>query len=192
MESRGLKLTEEIIFVTDGGKGIIRALKTRFGKDLVHQRCTIHKDRNLQHHLPKRYRREAHRRFTHALALKDYEEAKRALDDFEKWLRQINESAADSLLEAREEILTLHRFAVPALLRRTLHSTNPIESMFGTVRFAEHNVKHRSSSRMSQRWLAAVLLHAEEGFRTVKGYRGIPEVIERIKRMKKETNLQAA
>src|SRR3989338_4624657 len=58
MESRGPVLTEEIIFVTDGGKGIIRTLKTRFGKSLIHQRCTIHKDRNLQKHLPKKYRRE--------------------------------------------------------------------------------------------------------------------------------------
>jgi len=190
MESRGLRLSEEIIFVTDGGKGIIRALKDRFGAGLIHQRCTIHKDRNLQHHLPKRYRREAHRRFRNALTLKDYDEAKAALEDLERWLRQINESAADSLLEAKEEILTLHRLGVPGLLRRTLHSTNPIESMFGTVRFSEHNVKHRSSSRMSQRWLAAVLLHAEEGFRTLKGFRRIPEVIERIKRMK-DASLQA-
>lgn len=181
MESRGLALTDEIIFVTDGGKGIIRALKNRFGKGLIHQRCTIHKDRNLQRHLPKKYRREAHRRFRHALALKDYDEAKYALEDFEKWLRGINESAADSLLEAREEILTLHRLQAPALLKRTLHSTNPIESMFGTVRFAERNVKHHLTSKMSQRWLAAILLYAEEGFRTLKGFRQIPEVIDRIK-----------
>ena len=193
LESRGLKLTGEIIFVTDGGKGIIRALKDRFGKDLIHQRCTIHKDRNLQRHLPKRFRKEAHRRFCRALALKDYEEAKRALTDFEKWLRQINESAADSLLEAKEEILTLHRLSVPALLRRTLHSTNAIESMFGTVRFCERNVKRHLGSKMSQRWLAAVLLHAEEGFRTVKGFKHIPELIERIKREQNEkTELQAA
>lgn len=192
LESRGLKLTENIIFVTDGGKGIIRTLRDRFGADLIHQRCTIHKDRNLQRHLPKRYRKEAHRRFSHALQLKDYEEAKRALEDFEKWLRQINESAADSLLEAREELLALHRLNVPALLRRALHSTNAIESMFGTVRFCERNVKRYFGSKMSQRWLAAILLHAEEGFNTVKGFKQIPEVIDRIKRKQnQEIELQA-
>ena len=41
--------------------------------------------------------------------------------EFEKWLRGINESAADSLLEAAAEILPLHRLKVPALLRKTLH-----------------------------------------------------------------------
>ncbi len=33
---------------------------------------------------------------------------------------------------------------------------------------------------MAQRWLAAVLLHSEEGFRRVKGYAEIPDVIAAI------------
>src|SRR3989337_966456 len=63
LESRGLVLSKRILFVTDGGKGIIKALKERVGGGLVHQRCTIHKDRNIQRHLAKRWRQEAHRRF---------------------------------------------------------------------------------------------------------------------------------
>ncbi|MFQ5456739.1 MAG: transposase, partial [Nitrospirota bacterium] len=100
MERRGLKLSRKIIWVTDGGKGIIKEIKGRFGKKLIHQRCTIHKDRNIQRHLPKRYRKEAHRRFRSALEQNSYADAKQMLKDFEKWLRKINESAADSLLEA--------------------------------------------------------------------------------------------
>lgn len=193
MESRSLNLTGEIIFVTDGGGGIIRALKDRFGKDLIHQRCTIHKDRNLQRHLPKRYRKECHRRFRQALALKDYAEARKALNDLEAWLAGINESAAESLREAKEQLLTLHRLEVPALLRRTLHSTNPIESMFATVRDCENNIKRYRNSKMSQRWLGAVLIHAEESFRTVKGYQEISKVIRKIKQMQKlEIELAAA
>lgn len=102
------------------------------------------------------------------------------LTDFEGWLRQLNESAADSLREAFEEILTLHRLGVPALLRTTLHSTNAIESMFSTVRDCEGNLKRYRGSRMSQRWLGAVLLHCERGFKRVKGYAGIKQVIVAI------------
>jgi len=69
---------------------------------------------------------------------------------------------------------------VPALLRKTLHTTNPIESMFSTVRECERNIKRYRGSTMAQRWLAAVCLHCEHGFRTVKGFREIPEVIRRI------------
>ena len=63
------------------------------------------------------------------------------LQEFERWLRDINESAADSLLEALEEVLMLHKLKVPALLRQSLHSTNPIESMFSMVRSCERNIK---------------------------------------------------
>ena len=46
LERRGLKLSKRTIFITDGGSGIIKALKNKFGKYLIHQRCTVHKDRN--------------------------------------------------------------------------------------------------------------------------------------------------
>lgn len=180
LESRGLVISKKILFVTDGGKGIIKALKERIGGGLVHQRCTIHKDRNIQRHLAKRWRKEAHLRFRAALEQNSYADAKRMLKDFEQWLSQINESAAESLREAREEILTLHRLKVPALLRKTLHSTNPIESMFSTVRDCEDNLKRYRGSRMSQRWLGAVLLHCERGFKRVKGYAAIKQVVAAI------------
>lgn len=181
LKSRGLELTKSVIFVTDGGGGIIRALKDLFGKDLIHQRCTIHKDRNIQGHLPKKYRREAHRRFRDAMDLKTYEDAKKSLQNFKQWLGEINESSVRSLEEAEEELLTLHRLKVPEILRKTLHSTNPIESMFSTVRSCEKNIKRYRGSKMSQRWLASVLLYAEGNFRTVKGYNEIPWVMQRIK-----------
>jgi putative transposase len=47
LEQRGLLVSKRILWVTDGGAGIIKALKERMGKKLIHQRCTIHKDRNI-------------------------------------------------------------------------------------------------------------------------------------------------
>jgi transposase-like protein len=193
LESRGLKLSQNILFVTDGGGGILKCLRKKYGKDLIHQRCTLHKDRNIQEHLPKRYRNEAHRRYRRALELVRYSEAKAELLSFEKWLRDINESAADSLMEALEEILTLHRLQVPKLLRKTLHSTNPIEAVFSQVRRAEGNLFRYRGSKMSQRWLGSCLLYAETQFRRVKGYESIADVIKNIEREhQEETALVAA
>lgn len=180
IERRGLPISRRIIWITDGGKGIIKALSDRLGKKLLHQRCTIHKDRNIQRHLAKRYRKEAHRRFRMAIEQSRYEDARPMLSDMEKWLRGINESAADSLMEAIEETLTLHRLKVPGILRKALHSTNPIESMFSKVRDCEGNIKRYRGSRMMQRWLASVLLYCEEGFKRIRGYTSIPEVIANI------------
>jgi transposase-like protein len=180
LEERGLKLNAKVLFIIDGGKGTAKALKDRYGRKLLVQRCTIHKDRNLQAHLPKRYRKEAHRRFRVALEQTQYQEAESLLRELEQWLRAINESAADSLLEAFDELLTLHRLKVPALLRKTLHSTNPIESLFSRVRACENNIKRYRNSRMAQRWLASVLLYAEGSFRTTKGHESIQAVLASI------------
>ncbi len=180
LERRGLRLSAKVLFIIDGGKGTAKALKERYGRKLLVQRCTIHKDRNLQAHLPKKYRAEAHRRFRVALEQNGYKDAEKMLKELEQWLRAINESAADSLLEAFEELLTLHRLKVPALLRKTLHSTNPIESLFSRVRQCEKNLKRYRDSRMAQRWLAAALLYAEQSFKTTKGYESIPAVLANI------------
>jgi len=180
LEGRGLSLPQSTLWITDGGSGVCKALRDRYGKKLVHQRCTIHKDRNIQRHLPKRYRAEAHHRFKRAITMNDYDKAKDELEDFEVWLRHLNASAADSLLEAFEEILTVHRLCVPPLLRKALHSTNGIESLFSTVRSAEGNVKRWRNSAMRQRWLATVCLHAEKRFKRVKGFKDIATVMKMI------------
>lgn len=180
LESRGLPLSRHIIFVTDGGSGIIKALRDRFGKKLLHQRCVIHKSRNLQKHLAEKYRKEAHRLLMNALEQNHYEDAKHMLKDLEKWLRSKNESAADSLLEAFEELLTLHRLKVPKLLRKTLMTTNPIESMFSLVRQCQRNIKRPRGSKMLQRWLASALLYCEKQFHRLVGYKDIDQVIKNI------------
>ena len=191
LEERGLQLTSRCLFITDGGKGIIAALRAKFGKNLMHQRCVIHKDRNIQKHLAKKYRKRAHELFSKALQHAKYDDALRALKDLEKWLRGINPSAANSLLEAIDEILLIHQLDVPDELRPALRSTNGIENLFSTTRHREKNVKNYNPNYrgkpakqgMSQRWLGTVLLNAESGFRCVKGAEHIPSVIATIERL---------
>lgn len=180
LERRGLALSRRILFVTDGGSGLRKALRERFGKKLVHQRCAIHKSRNLQRHLAKPYRTEAHRRLMRALEQTSDIDARRMLLELEAWLRTKNESAADSLREAFEELVTVHRLKVPALLRKTLLSTNPIESMFSVVRHSERNIKRVRGSAMLQRWLGTVLLYCEQQFKRVKGFAEIAQVVATI------------
>jgi putative transposase len=145
----------------------------------VHQRCAIHTSRNLQRHLAKPYRKEAHRKLTTAPD-RSYADAKHLLLELEAWLGTKNESAADSLLEAFEELLTLHRLKVPALLRKTLMSTNPIESLCSLVRHSERNITRTRGSAMLQRWLGTVLLYCEQQFKRVNGVVGIAQVIATI------------
>ncbi|MBF0556485.1 MAG: hypothetical protein HQK96_18355 [Nitrospirae bacterium] len=122
-----------------------------------------------------------------ALEQNNYEDALRMLIDMEKWLRGINESAADSLMEAIEEILSLPRMKVPALLRKTLIPINPIESTFSMVQDAEGNIKCYRNSKMMQRWLASVIMFCEKRFKGVKGYAFIEEIIRNIEVLHENT-----
>jgi len=45
---------------------------------------------------------------------------------------------------------------------------------------------------MAQRWLASVLLCCEKGFRRIKGYRDMPQVLANIEAIHDEATLQAA
>jgi transposase-like protein len=172
--------------VIDGGKGVIKALKERFGKKLMYQRCTVHKDRNIQSHLPKKYRHEAQRRFRNAIDCASYRDAKEELTSLENWLERLNPSAAKSLTECMEELLTLHQLNVPPLLRKTLHSTNPIESMFSQVSTKMGRIKIMKQGKMAQRWVATALLEAEKRFRTIKGHLQIQEVKDRMQSLQKQ------
>ena len=193
LERRHLTLSEKVLFITDGGKGVIKALRERFGKKLFHQRCTIHKDRNIQGHLPKKYRKAAHIRFRNAVDCHNYADAKAELEKLEKWLEPINPSASESLKEGMEELLTVHRLEIPSLLRKSLHSTNPIESMFSQTTWMHRNIKNvKSGKNMAQRWLGTTLLQSEKQFRAVKGALSIPEVRRAIEEKLGVNDIEAA
>jgi len=105
------------------------------------QRCQLHKRSNVKDHLPEHCRAEYDRWLRNAYALADYGEAKAALQKLWRQLCEVNPSAARSLEEGMEETLTLHRLGVAPLLRRSLSSTNLIESCLSTVRHVTRNVK---------------------------------------------------
>jgi hypothetical protein len=102
----------------------------------------------------------------------EYADAKRALERLHRELMELNPSAARSLEEGLEETLTVHRLRVPAQLRRTLASTNVIESAFSIVETVCRNVKRWRAGDHIERWVGSGLLVAERQFRKVQGYRG--------------------
>lgn len=76
-----------------------------------------------------------------AYEMVEYSDAKRALDSLHRELMHLNPSAARILEEGLDETLTVHRLRVPEQLRRTLRSTNVIESAFSIVETVCRNVK---------------------------------------------------
>ncbi|HSB32235.1 MAG TPA: hypothetical protein VLD55_11595 [Candidatus Sulfobium mesophilum] len=83
----------------------------------------------------------------------DYDAAKKSLELIVKYLEKLNASAAASLKEGLEETLTMHKLRVIGLLRKTLQTTNPIESCFSVSRMIIGRVKRWRGDDMVQRWL---------------------------------------
>jgi Transposase and inactivated derivatives len=138
------------------------------------QRCQVHKKRNVLDHLPDEARAWVGRKLDQAWRETDYEKARTALTSLAKTLEDKYPGAAASLREGLEETLTVLRLELPEALRKTLRSTNPIESAFEKVRMACRNVKRWRNGQQVLRWTAAGLLEAEKGFRRIKGYRQLP------------------
>jgi len=178
LENRGLSLHPNILFVTDGGKGLHKCLRLRFGKKLLLQRCIIHKKRNILGHLPKRYHSEFKQRYDRTIGMTSYEEARNELKHLLKWLEKINTNAMNSLSESGELLLTVHRIGLPLNLRGGFLTTNVIESPFNSLDYIEKNVKRFRGGVMLKRWMASTLLYREKHFRKVKGYQEIKEFAE--------------
>jgi len=169
--ARGLNPERRYLFVIDGAKALRAAIERVFGARAEVQRCQIHKRRNVKEHLPKSAQGDTDRRIRNAYAMTDYTAAKAELEKIFRQLERINPSAARSLEEGLEETLTVHRLGVGTLLRRTLVSTNPIESCLSTVERVARNVKRWRAGDHALRWTATGLLEAQRTFRKVKGYR---------------------
>lgn len=178
--ARGLDSQRRYLFVIDGAKALRAGIARVFGERAEVQRCQIHKRRNVKDHLPKNAQGDYDRRIRNAYAMTDYTAAKAELEKIFRQLERINPSAARSLEEGLEETLTVHRLGVGALLRKTLASTNPIESCLSTVERVARNVKRWRGGDQPLRWTATGLLEAERKFRKVKGFRELEALHRRI------------
>jgi len=174
---RGLDTTQPMLFVLDGAKALTAAVKRLCGRRTLIQRCQIHKQRNVKAHLPETHHAELERRLHTAYAQTDYDQAVSFLEDTVHWLQRINPAAAASLREGLEETLTVVRLKLPEKLRKTLATTNPIESALSVVRNLTARVKRWRDGDMRVRWCTAGLLRAEEKFRRIRGHRELPQFL---------------
>ena len=171
---RGWDFSTPRLYILDGGKALHAAVRRHAGEAGLIQRCQVHKKRNVVDHLPDEYKADVRRKMQNAYQMADYADAKRALDQLHRELMDLNPSAARSLEEGMEETLTVHKLRVPDQLRRSLASTNVIESAFSIVETVCRNVKRWRTGDQIERWVVSGLLVAERQLRKVIGFRQIP------------------
>ena len=103
---------------------------------------------------------------------------------FARELKGINESAYRSFHEGLEEIL------VPLLiedkdLRRLFSTTNPLESLFSTIRLKATRVKRWRNANSVMHSISTAYRQQKRNFRKLKGYKNIDELFKLRSRLGK-------
>jgi transposase-like protein len=173
---RGLRYEDGLLCVIDGGKGLRKAINRVFGRKAAVQRCQLHKRNNVCSYLPKAQQAAWRKRLKRAMDMPDYADAKAALLRIARELEQVNASAARSLLEGLEEILTLQRLGLADELGRSFKTTNVIESVNAGVGQRTDKVDRWRNSNQIQRWVAAAALEVESRLRKVCGYKHLAKL----------------
>jgi putative transposase len=171
---RGLDPKVCRLFIVDGSRALIKAIRKTFGRHTPIQRCQIHKARNIIERLPKHLHASVRRALRQAWELDDAEKAERLIRNLARRLEQVAPGVAASILEGLDETLTVIRLGLPLPLRRSLACTNIIENMLGTVRRVCRNVKRWRNASMALRWTAAAMQEAAKGFRRLKACKQLP------------------
>jgi putative transposase len=186
LQERGLDTSRPTLLVLDGAKALRAAAKRVWGKNAVIQRCQVHKKRNIKAHVPEKHWPELDRQLSAAYHENDYETAKRLLETTAKWLGRLSPDAAASLREGLEETLTVVKLGLPEALRRTLATTNPIESALSVTRRVTARVTRWQDGDMRRRWCVAGVLRAESKFRRINGHRLMPALLKALENLPRE------
>jgi transposase-like protein len=166
--ARHLSLPQLII--GDGNKGL-RAACDRAWPGAAHQRCTVHKLRNLEAKAPAHCREEMKEDYHRIVYAEDGAAAERERERFlAKWRKRCAPVAA-SLEEAGEELLTFFRF--PASLHPTLRTTNVIERINVEFRRRVKTQGALPSESAVLRLFFALVASGQLRLRRIKGFREI-------------------
>ena len=180
---RGLDVSQGLLVIVDGGKGLRAAVRKAFRHRALVQRCQWHKRENVVSYVATREQPVVAAASPARLQPSGVRRGPRPPSgrSSENW-RIGNQSAAGRLAEGLDETLTLQRLGVYGVLGRSLKTTNGLESINALIEERCAKVDHWQNSSQRHRWLATALLDIEPRLRKVMGYRHLPRLRDALKR----------
>ena len=176
LKARGLAMAPELA-VGDGALGFWKALEEAF-PSVRHQRCWVHKAANVLNKLPKSLQANARQDLREIWLAPDRATAEAALATFAAKYAPKYDRAVVCLVKDREALLTFFDF--PAEHWDHLRSSNPIESVFATVRHRTVRTKGALSQETARLMVFKLVMAAGRSWRRLKGENQLPKVIEGV------------
>jgi transposase-like protein len=186
-QARGLVLDPKVA-VGDGGLGFWKALPHVWPTTRP-QRCWVHKTVNVLDKLPKSQQPQAKGKLHDIYLAATRVEAEKAFDLFLKTYEGKYPKATECLAKDRVELLTFYDF--PAEHWVHLRTTNPIESVFASVRLRTYKTRGHGSALACETMVFKLMESAAKRWRLLNSSKLLPEVIAGVKFIDGEKEIAA-
>jgi putative transposase len=177
IKGRGLAIAPEIA-VGDGAMGFWTALDKAF-PGTKHQRCWVHKVKNVLNCFPKQMATAVKSDLDDIQHAETRAEAETALTVFSQKYGVKYEKGVACLTKDREAMLAFFEF--PAEHWGHLRTSNPIESVFATVRHRTVRTKGALSQKTAKLMVFTLIQAASKKWLRLKGRNQLPKLIEGTK-----------
>jgi len=176
LKARGLVIAPELA-TGDGALGFWKALDA-VSPSTRHQRCTVHKTANVLDKLPKSVQPAAKADLREVWAAPDRATAETAITTFAEKYAAKYEKAVACLVKDRDALLTFYDF--PAEHWDHLRTSNPIESVFATVRHRTVRTKGALSQDTARLMVFKLVMAAAKTWRKLEGENQLPKVVQGV------------
>jgi transposase-like protein len=176
LKARGLTIAPELA-TGDGALGFWKALE-EVSPTTRHQRCTVHKTANVLDKLPKSVQPAAKADLREIWQAPDRMTAEAAVATFTEKYRTKYEKAVACLTKDRTALLTFYDF--PAEHWDHLRTSNPIESVFATVRHRTVRTKGALSQDTARLMVFKLVMAAAKTWHKLKGENQLPKLIQGV------------
>ena len=174
VKRRGLKIAPEIA-VGDGALGFWKALDEIF-PGTKHQRCWVHKTANVLNKVALSVQPGMKKDLREVWLSPNRATAEAAIDVFAEKYGAKYPKAVECLTKDRQTLLAFYDF--PAEHWDHLRTSNPIESVFSTVRHRTVRTKGSLSSTTAKLMVFKLIMAASKTWRRLNGEKQLPKVIE--------------
>jgi putative transposase len=176
LKARGLIIAPELA-TGDGALGFWKALE-QVSPKTRHQRCTVHKTANVLDKLPKSVQPAAKADLREIWSAPDRATAETAVATFAAKYGAKYDKAVTCLTKDRDALLTFYDF--PAEHWDHLRTSNPIASVFATVRHRTVRTKGALSQDTARLMVFKLVMAAARTWRRLKGENQLPKVIQGV------------
>ena len=176
LESQGLQKPPELA-VGDGALGFWKAL-TKKWPTTRQQRCWVHKTANVLNKLPKAMQPKV-KEALHDIWMADTRKnAHKAFGSCIKRFEDKYPGAMKCLEKDKDSMLAFYDF--PAVHWQHIRTSNPIESVFATVRLRTTRTKNCGSRKTTLAMAWKLMTTAQSKWRRLRGYRLLADVIRGV------------